>query len=782
MYSWRNKLTPHKLILTTLFLTLAASAPAKEKEALPVASGLLAAWNLDAFSSADVTKTASAYLMAPGLINDAAAGILTHSDPYQLRASGNSMASIHSDDATLAKAIDEGNYFKWNLQPEPGYRLTVTSVVFRTDSVSPMISALLSDVSGIDALATAPSGPQRTTVDLSDRTEFTDLRDNIEFRVYGYGTDNPYDRLTMGDNYTSGDGDDILIYGSVVMVGGSASIEVDTSGLSVLEGGEATFRIRLSEDPGENVIVNSSRISGDSNLSVTEGTMLLFGPKNWSEWKTVTVCAEEDADFENSTAVIRCSLDGTTARANITATEEENDISIEFSAHTLNVPEKGTAAIRVRLTQAPKKEITVTVSRETGDADLSVQMPETLKFNRTDWSAWQTVNFRAAEDTDALSGSALFGFHGNDLSSAWLPTTEEEKQLVNRKNTIGPPRKNWRLHALDAVASADTASLRADLMSGTDGSLTSPAETAWIAVHIPALADPAFLTFEADQLISVAAMEAFDSTDGQNGVWSPLPVEIYQPNPGVNRLQKLDIAAGGSRWVRLTVTNSADGAFTLSSLALYQLDPDGWNDYWMLAGASIQESAVYNQTFKHLVKTHYGYDPVIFNVSISGSTAGGVLNRMPNDLARHPHARYICVAGGGNNITPARPYPGGATVLSNDLRGVMQTISDAKRIPILTRLSFRPYPAAPVVDTFNDPASEAYGSGPYVEKIYDPLIAEFCPDFYDREKGRGLVDAYTHFLEHQDELWSDGVHPVASGKAAWNVLWAVDAGEIVYTK
>jgi len=81
-------------------------------------------------------------------------------------------------------------------------------------------------------------------------------------------------------------------------------------------------------------------------------------------------------------------------------------LAIEMQSDTVTVSENGVATVSIRLSR-PANSI-VTVSKLMGDPDLSIQGSDTLSFNSSNWSQWQTVTFAAASDTDNENGGAIF--------------------------------------------------------------------------------------------------------------------------------------------------------------------------------------------------------------------------------------------------------------------------------------------------------------------------------------------------------------------------------------
>ncbi len=345
--------------------------------------------------------------------------------------------------------------------------------------------------------------------------------------------------------------------------------------------------------------------------------------------------------------------------------------------------------------------------------------------------------------------------------------------------TVGPPRRSWRLVPLAAASSQrpPAPDLAAYFRRGVDARVDAPAgQPVWLALRLPAGPEAALLTFEplgGKGRLTVQASD--DSTDGRDGAWQPLAEREAVPNDGV--LQKCEFPPRGRpRWVRLTLAPTEDPPkpLALRDLGLYTLDPGGANDYWVSTGASIQRQSVRHTAFKALVRARFGYDPVLFNTAVGGWTTADLRRELPRILADHPHARYVTIHIGGNNVSQRRPWPGGADAMRDDLVAILGMVRDAGKVPIVARLSYRAYRGEKPVPP------EENGSGPYLTAIHDPLIRQYCPAFYDEAAARGVVDPYTWFRDHPDELAGDGIHVNPKGEASWNRLWAEQAGPVVY--
>jgi uncharacterized protein (DUF1800 family) len=203
-------------------------------------------------------------------------------------------------------------------------------------------------------------------------------------------------------------------------------IQTSVPTLSINEGGSGQFGVRLASAPASNVTVTVARLSGDTDVTVTAGATLTFTPANFGTFQNVTISAAEDGDLANDTAVIRASGTNLTS-ADVTVTVVDNDVPIAILTNlirTLPVIENSTAQFGVRLASAPASNVTVTVARLSGDADLTVATGATLTFTPANFATFQTVTIRAAEDADITNGTAMFRASGTGLTNAHADVSE----------------------------------------------------------------------------------------------------------------------------------------------------------------------------------------------------------------------------------------------------------------------------------------------------------------------------------------------------------------------
>ncbi|GAA5073354.1 hypothetical protein HNP84_008559 [Thermocatellispora tengchongensis] len=121
--------------------------------------------------------------------------------------------------------------------------------------------------------------------------------------------------------------------GITVSASSEPAVVVSPATITVAEGGEATFGVKLSRQPSGNVTVTTARTSGDTDLSVEGGGSLTFTSSNWNTAQNVTIGAAEDADETGGSAEFTATATGHTP-AKVTATEADNDLGTGDGEYT----------------------------------------------------------------------------------------------------------------------------------------------------------------------------------------------------------------------------------------------------------------------------------------------------------------------------------------------------------------------------------------------------------------------------------------------------------------
>ena len=81
-----------------------------------------------------------------------------------------------------------------------------------------------------------------------------------------------------------------------------SGVTVSPTAISVDEGSSASYTIVLDSEPSTAVEIVVTRLDGDQDLSVTDGSRLLFTRTNWSTPQQVTIAAVQDDDRLGGTA------------------------------------------------------------------------------------------------------------------------------------------------------------------------------------------------------------------------------------------------------------------------------------------------------------------------------------------------------------------------------------------------------------------------------------------------------------------------------------------------
>jgi len=249
-----------------------------------------------------------------------------------------------------------------------------------------------------------------------------------------------------------------------------------------------------------------------------------------------------------------------------------------------------------------------------------------------------------------------------------------------------------------------------------------------------------------------------DSSDGEDGEWVPA-LEVTD-NTVRNRAHSFGFDA--MRWVRFTATASSEGrTVKLIELELHDISTatgDRPQDGWLFFGDSIHQAAMNRtssaESFASLVTAqHPAFETVMLNASIGGEHLSDAIARLDELLALNPDIEHVAIAYGTNDSWSNKdPEEIG---FRDELVEVVETILDAGHTPVIAHI---PY------------ALVAHDTLPEFNSVIDDVALEY-----------GLPcgpDLYSHFLEHPEELGSDGVHPNSRGNASIQRLWASAAAPL----
>ena len=192
--------------------------------------------------------------------------------------------------------------------------------------------------------------------------------------------------------------------------------------------------VRLSENPGGDVQIAANRIGGDGDFQL-ETSQLVFTAANWDAYQQVFASLAEDADALDGTAVLRLSASGLAA-VDVLLHEHDNDgpqgIEVDGADGGVVVPEGRTKTLLVRLQAAPAGVQVVTASVTGPDADLQIVQGGQLQFTAANWDRFQEITIHAAEDADAVDGSAGVSITSSGLAAVNLTAQERDNDLARQ--------------------------------------------------------------------------------------------------------------------------------------------------------------------------------------------------------------------------------------------------------------------------------------------------------------------------------------------------------------
>ena len=318
------------------------------------------------------------------------------------------------------------------------------------------------------SVTVTPSSDAGTVVTVSGALTFSADNWSTVQTVTVRGVDNDVDvtdaRATVSHAVTG--------YGAVVVA--SVSVEVtddDTAGvavsetaLTVAEGGEGFYTVKLDSEPVGSVTVAPE--SGDTEVATVSGA-LTFTTGNWSVAQTVTVSGvNNDVDGDAGTTQVSHAVTGYGAvvvdSVSVEVTDDDT-AGVTLSKTELTIDEGAEATYTVRLASEPLGNVTVSLASD--DESVATVSPSALTFSAGAWSAAQTVTVSGVEDEDADDDTATVSHAVAGYGS--VSADEVSVQVVDN-NTAGVIVSRAEL----TVGERETGTYTMVLMSRPSGSVT----------------------------------------------------------------------------------------------------------------------------------------------------------------------------------------------------------------------------------------------------------------------------------------------------------------------
>ena len=190
-------------------------------------------------------------------------------------------------------------------------------------------------------------------------------------------------------------------------------------------------------------------------------------------------------------------------------------------------------------------------------------------------------------------------------------------------------------------------------------------------------------------------------------------------------------------------------------------------DKWVFIGDSLTVGMIGNgRDFKARMQQAYSVQIEVVNTSRVGKRVTEYVREIDSILRRHPNARYFPILIGANDVRAYSERK--ARWLRSKLVTILGKIVAAGRVPILMRLTY-------------NRRQEGDPRGSFNVNVYDPLIRQYSPRWFNEGENKGLIDVHGWVRSHQQYLARDGVHLTASGyRAARQELLVETMARVVY--
>ena len=274
------------------------------------------------------------------------------------------------------------------------------------------------------------------------------------------------------------------------------------------DGGAARVTASLSEVSGAITVVIVS-VDPDSPATASDYTLssytrlIIAAGRTTSSGRVTVTAVDNDRDAADRTVRVKGAAENSTGvlgPSDVTLTILDDDTrGVTVSVEKLRVGEGDEESYTVVLDSEPTDNVTVTPSRSSGDADITVGAA--LTFTAEDWDTAQTVTVSAEEDADAIDDTAVIGHavSGGDygaVTAASVDVTADDDEEVSTgvALSVAPAEVSEGADAttvtvtasLDGVSRGSDTPVSVTVDSGTATSGTDFAAVTGFTITIPA--------------------------------------------------------------------------------------------------------------------------------------------------------------------------------------------------------------------------------------------------------------------------------------------------------
>ncbi|MBZ0231359.1 MAG: hypothetical protein K8M05_03350 [Deltaproteobacteria bacterium] len=214
-------------------------------------------------------------------------------------------------------------------------------------------------------------------------------------------------------------------------------LDVSPTTIAVAEGGTGTFGVRLSYQPGGNVVVAVTVAAGNATDISAMPTTLTFTPQSYATAQHVTVTGLQDTDTTNESATVVVSSTGLTSR-NVTVNVTDDDsLGIVVSPTSMMLSEGGASGtLMVSLAAMPASNVTVGLQSNPGG--VVTLGASSLTFTPINYATPQPVTVTAVQDADGIDNTTTIHLTSPGLDEKTVPVAVDDDDTVAPVLTPNP--------------------------------------------------------------------------------------------------------------------------------------------------------------------------------------------------------------------------------------------------------------------------------------------------------------------------------------------------------
>ncbi len=278
------------------------------------------------------------------------------------------------------------------------------------------------------------------------------------------------------------------------------------------------------------------------------------------------------------------------------------------------------------------------------------------------------------------------------------------------------------------------------------------------------------------RVTAVGAATAIAESSGTSGLtWTSIPFTAKRPTAETStsdiltRNQIVEIPALPRCVIRAKWVKDSNATSRAMSWALFQRPDVGTpDDVVLFCGPSLIAQQTGRNYSSALVGRLTTRDPVVIQFGKAGANANEVVvQTIQAGLSAFPYVSTMIIDPGGNDITDKRPYNGGASDGSTEIRNALNAIpASFAAYPnckyFVAGITYRnyllntPITGQPAVNGLSNPEA---GSKPYIDNLQAPWLSANLADSWDASLGIPRVDRYSYVMRTRAAtLQADGIH------------------------